>query len=101
MKTTLIIDDGLMRSLKARAASLGDSLSGLVEKLLRAGLRAHDENKRADRVAERLPAFDMGPPKVDIADREAIDRAVGESPLRGYEAPPAIKATKKKVRARR
>jgi hypothetical protein len=87
MKATLNIEDSLMRVIKARAAVSGCTMSSLVEKLLRAGLRAHAERRRTTRMAKPLPVFDMGPPRVDLADRAALASVMAGEPLRGYDRP--------------
>jgi antitoxin component of RelBE/YafQ-DinJ toxin-antitoxin module len=53
MQTTLRIDDALYRKAKARAASLGISLTQLFEEALRAKLRERSSPRRRRRV--RLP----------------------------------------------
>ena len=73
MKTTLVIDDGVMRELKARAARERRTLSELVETALR---RLLDE-----RVQERdLPALPVMRARelVDVSDRDALYRAMEE-----------------------
>ncbi len=72
MKTTLIIDDGIMKRLKEEAAKQGTTLSQLVESALRLFLR------RSPRAKEfpPLPAFDGGGCSVDIADRDALYQAM-------------------------
>jgi len=56
MKTTLEIDEGVMRALKARAAREGRTMSQLVESALRALL---GEKRRRVALPE-LPVFDTG-----------------------------------------
>lgn len=73
MKTTLVIEDGIMRRLKAEAARRGTTISSLVESALRAML---DERPGAVRELPPLPSFDLGEPSVDVADRDALLRAV-------------------------
>jgi len=75
MKTTLVIDDDVMRRLKARAALEGRTLSSLVEAYLRRGLQ-DDEGSPGPPSPIELPRFDMGVPRVDGADREAVDAAI-------------------------
>ena len=83
MKTTLLIEDAVMRRLKALAGGRGVTLSSVVEDFLRRGLRD------ADRVAEtapalvRLPVHSMGRPTVDLADREAVDAAIEKAEAAG------------------
>ena len=72
MKTTLIIPDPVFRDLKRRAAERRTTLSELAAQFLREGLREKAKRKRLP----RLPSFKMGPPLVDIADREALYRVL-------------------------
>jgi len=69
MKTTLVIEDGLMAKLKAEAARSGTTMSEVVD----AALRNHFQSRR--RQAEDLPplpTFDGGGALVDIDDRDAL-----------------------------
>ena len=59
MRTTLDLPDELFRALKAQAALEGTTLKDLVEKLMRAGLAAH-ERGGAPRTPSRLPAAVRG-----------------------------------------
>jgi hypothetical protein len=72
MKTTLNLDDSVMRRLKREAQRQGRTMSDLVETALRLFLRrpkeAHD--------LPPLPTFSGGRPLVDVADREALYRAM-------------------------
>jgi hypothetical protein len=73
MKTTMLIDDGVMRRLKAEAARRGTTVSSLVDAALRTML------ERPPDVGGRLPAlpeFDLGGARVDIADRDALYHAM-------------------------
>lgn len=72
MKTTLNIDDGVMTRLKREAARTGRTMSELVETALRGLLQA----KPAAIELRPLPSFNSGGPLVDIADREALYRAM-------------------------
>lgn len=74
MKTTLILPDHLVRALKRRAAEQGTTLSAVVAEALRRGL---EQPPAAD--LPPLPAYRMGPPLVDIADRDALYRAMEEA----------------------
>ena len=73
-KTTLILPDQLMRELKRRAAARGETLSTVVEEALRKGLAPAE---RSADVAP-LPTHRMGSPRVDVADRDALQRAMEE-----------------------
>ncbi len=68
MKTTLIIPDPVFRDLKRRAVGRKETMSALVTEFLVQGLRESRKPKRLF----RLPTFSAGPPKVDVADREAL-----------------------------
>jgi hypothetical protein len=72
MRTTLIIPDQLMRELKRRAAGRGTTLSAVVAETLRRGLG--EPHPTAD--LPPLPSYPMGRPLVDIADRDALYRAM-------------------------
>lgn len=73
MKTTLNIDDGVMRELKREAASRGCTTSELVETAVRALLRPSKRKKQP----KPLPTFDGGKELVDISDRDALYKAMG------------------------
>lgn len=73
MKTTLIIPDRLFRELKRRAAHRRTTLSEVVAETLRRGL---DEPPVRGFIPPPLPVHDLGEPLVDIADRDALYRAM-------------------------
>ena len=72
MKTTLNIDDGVMLRLRREAARTGRTMSELVETALRGLLQA----KPATVELRPLPSFTSGGALVDVADREALYRAM-------------------------
>lgn len=72
MKTTLNIDDTVMERLRREAARSGRTMSELVELALRNLLRP----TRNRTPLPPLPAFDGGGALVDIADRDALYRAM-------------------------
>jgi plasmid stability protein len=72
MKTTLNIDDTVMARLKAEAARQGRTMSDLVETALRRLFRP----KRSRGKMPGLPTFRSGGALLDVADREALDRAM-------------------------
>jgi plasmid stability protein len=76
MKTTLNIDDSVMKRLKQEAARRGRTMSELVEDALRLFLQ---HRKIPGPQAARLPSFHGGEELVDIADREALYRAMEEA----------------------
>ena len=74
MKTTLEIDETVMRELKVRAARDGTTISELVESALRMLLRREPEMKDLP----PLPTWRGGSPLVDVADRSALQDAMDE-----------------------
>jgi plasmid stability protein len=72
MKTTLNLDDTVMAELKREAARQGRTMSDLVETALR--LMLGSQRKRA--AIPQLPTFRSGGALVDIADRDALYRAM-------------------------
>ncbi len=79
MKTTLEIDERVMRQLKERAAHEGRTMSELVETALRA-LLAKEEQKPKE--LPPLPVWDGGGLLVDIDSREAMYELLdAEDPL--------------------
>lgn len=73
MKTTLVIDDTVMKRLRQKAASSRRTISELVESALRRSL----QEPAPKRKLPPLPAFDGGA-KVNVADRDALYRAMEE-----------------------
>ena len=74
MKTTLNIDDTVMARLRREAARTGRTMSELVETALRLLL----ERKAEVRDLPPLPVFHSGGALVDVADRDALYRAMEE-----------------------
>lgn len=78
MKTTLNIDDSVMQRLREAAARRGTTMSALVEAGLR---RVLAEPARFDAPSDGLPplpTWRSGGFRVDIADRDALYRAMEE-----------------------
>ena len=74
-RTTLILDAALYAELKKRAAVEGRTLTEVVERALRSGLRS--AAARRSRVA--MPSYDLGPFLVDPADRDTFVESVRRS----------------------
>ena len=74
VKTTLNIETSVFMRLKREAARQGRTMSELVEMSLRMLLDSRPLRKELP----PLPAFDLGQELVDIADREALYRAMEE-----------------------
>jgi hypothetical protein len=72
MKTTLNIDDSVMARLRREAARTGRTMSELVETALRRML----QQRREREALPPLPSFDSGGALVDVADRDALYRAM-------------------------
>ena len=68
MKTTLNIDDKIMRQLKQEAAREGKTMSALLE----AALRTMLHGRRRSAPLPPLPRFRGGVPTVNVANREAL-----------------------------
>ena len=74
MKTTLVIDDGVMTRLREEAARRNATLSELVETALRLLL---DPEEKGHRRLPNLPSFKSGGMRVDVSSREALYGAMG------------------------
>jgi hypothetical protein len=72
MKTTLVIDDTVLKRLRREAVQQGRTISELVE----AALRQFLARRPARRALPDLPTFDSGGAFVDVADREALYQAM-------------------------
>ena len=71
MKTTLNLNDQVLRQAKGRAARDGITLTRFVEDALRAQLAARRDGKRPFRMRLKSVNGDK-PPNVDISDRDAL-----------------------------
>lgn len=73
MKTTLNLDDHLLREAKKRAAERGTTLTKIVEEALRDALSSDEiGDEIGDEGEVRWVVVDGGPPRVDIDDRNAL-----------------------------
>jgi hypothetical protein len=72
MKTTLNIDDTVMRELEREATRQGRTMSELVETALRLLLSSQQKRGRIP----ALPTFRSGGTLVDVADRDALYHAI-------------------------
>ena len=73
MKTTLDLDDTLMRRLKEEAARRNTTMCALVEAALRLILDGDEEALERSRTLPPLPSWSGGKPRVDVADGEALN----------------------------
>ena len=72
VKTTLNIDDSVMRRLREEAARRGTTMSALVEAGLRRVLAASPQGENQPEALPPLPSWNGGKQLVDIADREEL-----------------------------
>jgi hypothetical protein len=71
MKTTIDLDDDLLRLAKQRAAAAGMPLRAFIEDALRARLLPRPRGRRSFSLT--LPIVEgKAPPAVDVADRNAL-----------------------------
>jgi len=68
MKTTLTLNDAIMKALKKEAAASDRTMSELMETALRMLL----QQRRQPVELEELPVFDGGRARVDISNREVL-----------------------------
>jgi hypothetical protein len=70
-RTTLLLDDNQMVRLKNLARAQGRTMTDLINEFIAEGLAARAAPKPEQ--ALNLPVFDMGRPRVNLADREALE----------------------------
>jgi plasmid stability protein len=76
-RTTLNLDASVLRALKRRAAEEGKPLGAVISEIVAPALTG-------DRGTAKPPRFRwhtarMGPPKIDLEDKEAVRKALGGS----------------------
>ena len=80
MRTTLNLDDELMRQTKRRAVERGVTLTALIEEALREHLRGERERRSAPWRLRLVTAGGATRPGVDLDDRDALyERMEGRS----------------------
>lgn len=79
MKTTLSLDESVMRRLKEQAAREGRTMSELVDEALRTLL---DGRRSKPKRLRPLPRHDMGRELVDVTDRRAVLRILDDDVAR-------------------
>ena len=72
MKTTLNIDETVMRRLREEAARRGTTMSQLVEAGLRRVLGEEPATAPSRRALRSLPRWRSGGARVDVANRDAL-----------------------------
>ena len=78
MKTTLNIDDTVMRRLKEEAARRNTTMSALVEAGLRLILVGEQASSAHVRELRPLTSWDGGEPRVDVADHALLSALMGD-----------------------
>jgi hypothetical protein len=81
MRTTVQIDDDLLRDLKHQAQREGSSLAKLVNRVLRLGMRVLREGGKPARPF-RETTFRMGQPKVNLDKALALAAALEDDEVR-------------------
>jgi hypothetical protein len=80
MRTTLRIDDALLRELKDKASEEDTSMTRLIDRILRAGLRAEQHEKRRSG-QYREDTFSMGRPSIDLTKALAVSSALEDDEI--------------------
>jgi hypothetical protein len=75
-RTTLVLEEGLMGEIKREAAKNDSDMSGLVNELLREGI---SRRKNPQLQPLKLPSYSMGRTTLPLADRDALEEAMGEA----------------------
>jgi plasmid stability protein len=78
-RTTMALDDEVIRGLKRRAAAGGTSMARVANDLLRRALKEQPGGPR-ERKPAPWPTHDSGAPRVDINDRDALFDAMDREP---------------------
>jgi hypothetical protein len=73
-RTTLMFEEGLLEGVRREARRRGCDLSEVVNELLREGLH---RKRAAPTRRPALPAFAMGRPRANLADRDALEDLMG------------------------
>jgi hypothetical protein len=76
MRTTVRIDDDLLRDLKEEAHREGTSLAKLVNRTLRRGVVASEQSGKQARPPYRQKTYCMGEPKVNLDKALALAAAM-------------------------
>jgi hypothetical protein len=69
-RTTLILEDGCIAGVRELARRQGRTMADVVNELLAEGLRRR-RGRRRQQVT--LPSFSMGRPRLNLADRNALE----------------------------
>jgi hypothetical protein len=72
-RTTLILENAVMDAIKRESHAAGVDMSQLVNEFLRQGLI---QKRAKPKHLPSLPVFKMGKPHFNLADRDALERAM-------------------------
>jgi plasmid stability protein len=75
-RTTVSLSEDVLREVRRRAARRGSGLGNEIDALLRSALRR--ERKEPKVPCAEWKVHDLGPPLIDLADRDALFDAMGE-----------------------
>ncbi|MCC7374675.1 MAG: hypothetical protein IT581_08460 [Verrucomicrobiales bacterium] len=75
-RTTFVLEEGIMEDLRREARRRACDMSELVNEFLRAGLHRQRRNPEP---TTALPRFDMGRPRANLADRDALENLMSPS----------------------
>ncbi len=75
-RTTVNLDPSVLRGLKRRAREEGKSLGQLISEIV--GPALAEGGRTRERSPLRWHSAPMGPPKVDLEDKEAVRRALDD-----------------------
>lgn len=70
-RTTLVLEDACIEGVRRLARRQGRQMSDVVNEILAEGLQRRKSGKRRRRI--ELPVYSMGPPKVNLGDRNALE----------------------------
>ena len=79
MRTTITIDDNLLREAKVLAARTDRTVSSVLEEALRELLARQVESDERRRADFTLPTYNSGGFLIDILDKEALADALGDN----------------------
>jgi Arc/MetJ family transcription regulator len=82
MRTTITIDEALLREAKIMAARTDRTVSSVLEEALREMLSRAEESEARRRADFTLPSYDGGGFLVDVLDKEALAAALGDNDQR-------------------
>lgn len=73
-RTTLVLEEATLKAIRDLARREERQMSQIVNELLAEGLQ---RRRRTPARELELPSFKMGPPRVNLADRDALEALMG------------------------